>query len=195
MFSVLGLCNESKDIGNVRQFRGKERNGLIMATLLSGIILAVICVLYGIASKQYAKKDRVMEVEAGPVAGSSDCAFHTKTEPSRLVRLKDGRYVNTRDYIRIIVKGNCMRPRNIQDGEEWLVERINKWKPLDRQIKQRDVLLIYLADKNLYKIREFKDFNGNGLLNTFYYEENGTEHASSHPHTPESVRGVVRYAI
>lgn len=167
---------------------------MIPTTVILGMVLAVICVLYGIASTRYARKDTVLGVEAGPLPGG-DCALPEKKEGSKVIRLTDGRYINTRDYIRIMVYGGCMRPRNILNGEEWLVEPIDKRKPLREQIKERDVLLIYLSDKNLYKIREFKDFNGNGLLNTFYYEENGTEHASSHPHTPESVRGVVRYAI
>ena len=167
---------------------------MIPTTVILGMVLAVICVLYGIASTRYARKDTVLGVEAGPLPGG-DCALPEKKEGSKVIRLTDGRYINTRDYIRIMVYGGCMRPRNILNGEEWLVERINKLKPLEKQIRERDVLLIYVADKNLYKIREFKKFNEDGSLATFYYEDNGTEHPSSRPHTRESVCGVVRYAI
>ena len=107
----------------------------------------------------------------------------------------NGRYVNTRDYIRIVVHGNCMKSRNIQDGEEWLVEPLDKQKPFRSQIKEKDVLLIYLKDEDLYKIREFEGFNADGSLQTFYYESDGTKHSSSRPHAAGTIQGVVRYAI
>lgn len=167
---------------------------MIPTTVILGMVLAVICVLYGIASTRYARKDTVLGVEAGPLPGG-DCALPEKKEGSKVIRLTDGRYINTRDYIRIMVYGGCMRPRNILNGEEWLVEPIDKRKPLREQIKERDVLLIYVADKNLYKIREFEGFNEDDSLATFYYEDNGAKHPSSKPHTCKSVCGVVRYAI
>ena len=81
------------------------------------------------------------------------------------------------------------------NGEEWLVEPINKRKRLDKQINDRDVLLIYVEDKDLYKIREFEGFNKDGSLATFYYEDDGAKHISSKPHTQESVCGVVGYRV
>lgn len=50
----------------------------------------------------------------------------------------------------------------------------------------------YLKDTGIHKIRAFEDYEGVNLR-TFWYEEDGTKHASSQVHTPESVLGVVKY--
>lgn len=166
-----------------------------MTTIIVGTILVAICVLYGIASHRYARKDILLGVEAGPLQEDGVCHFPKYEVSSKAIKLMNGRYVNTRDYIRIVVHGNCMKPRNIQDGEEWLVEPLDKQKPPCSQIKEKDVLLIYLKDEDLYKIREFEGFNADGSLQTFYYESDGTKHSSSRPHAAETIQGVVRYAI
>ena len=150
--------------------------------------------MYGKASVRYDRKDKVLGVEAGPLAGGN-CSFPKEEAASKVIKLMNGHYINTRDYIRIRVHGDCMRPRNIQNGEEWLVEPINKRKRLGKQINDRDVLLIYVEDKDLYKIREFEGFNKDGSLATFYYEDDGAKHISSKPHTQESVCGVVGYRV
>ena len=110
-----------------------------MTTIIVGTILVAICVLYGIASHRYARKDILLGVEAGPLQEDGVCHFPKYEVSSKAIRLMNGRYVNTRDYIRIVVHGNCMKPRNIQDGEEWLVEPLDKQKPLRSQIKEKDV--------------------------------------------------------
>jgi len=54
-------------------------------------------------------------------------------------------------------------------------------------------VLIYLKDINLYKIRVFDRFDGDGLVT--YYFDNGKRKDSSKPHPISSVRGIVKYAM
>ncbi|MCM1522741.1 MAG: hypothetical protein NC039_08845 [Muribaculaceae bacterium] len=163
------------------------------ATPAIAIIFVIICVLYGWASHMYARKDLILEVEAGPLG--HDCVLSNFESRSRVVRLESGRYVNTHDYIRVCIHGECMTPRNILNGEEWLVEPIRQEAELRSQLKERDVLLIYIQEKGLYKIRELEAFNPDGSLKTIYYGPDRVKRNSSRAHQASQVMGVVRYAI
>lgn len=157
------------------------------------IAFLLLCALYGLSSWYYSKEDKVYMAEAGCVNNASSCAG-IKRMPSKTVRLTDGRLINTSDYIRIIIDGNCMTQRGVLRNEEWLVEPL-QLRPNDSRIKPRDILLVYLSDKQIYKIREFVDYDESGNLNTCYYDENGQPKPSSKPHAKEAVCGVLRYAI
>ena len=142
--------------------------------------------------------DTVIETKAGKI---DDCEMVSssnlvKKKPC-LIKLNNGSYINSHDFIRIIISGDCMVPRKILSGEEWLVKPIKKGTQIVEQISPHDILLIYLRDKNVYKIREFKQINANAplMLDTFYYNSDGTIHPSSKPHSVNSVIGVVKYSI
>ena len=79
--------------------------------------------------------------------------------------------IDTSDMIRIVVKGNCMKPRNIESGAQLLVKKIDTTKAIDRQIKQGDILLIHLNDTGVYKIRIFDKYEGADLV-TYRYDDN-----------------------
>lgn len=162
-------------------------------SLIFAIILIALCILYGIAAKAYSKPDLVYETEAGSLSGTAGKNLDVLTEKAQTLKLPDGRLIRTRDYIRIKVRGRCMAPRNILDGEEWLVEPVSTKKPLEKQIKPNDVLLLYIDDLKCFKIREFADFE-NGELKTGHYET-GEFQFSSANHKPEQVMGIVKYAI
>ena len=166
------------------------------ATFIIGIIFVAICALYGVASSMYAHKevDEVIETEAGKI---SDCnTLSTYNAISRLIKLRDGRIMRTSDFIRIRITGSCMEPRNVLNGEEWLVLPIQKDKDIKSQIKVNDILLLYIQDKGIYKIRELRDIldDGNELV-TGYYRLDGVKQKSSKNHSAEQVRGVVKYSI
>lgn len=174
--------------------RSKRKELINMpTTLVIGIIFITICVLYGWASFSYRKKDRIIEVEAGNT--DDGCRLMQYESSSKVVRLSSGKYINTHNYIRIVIHGNCMTPRNIFNGEEWLVEPVNPSREIESQLKIQDVLLLYIEDKNSYIIRELVDFDINGSLKTKRYNEDKSNHPSKRNHRIEQVKGVVRYAI
>lgn len=162
-------------------------------SLTFALILIALCILYGIAAKAYSKPDLVYETEAGSLSCTSGRNLDVLTEKAQTLKLPDGKLIRTRDYIRIKVRGNCMSPRNILDGEEWLVKPVNANQPLEKQIKPNDVLLLYINDLKCFKIREFTDFEGTELKTGHY--ETGKFQFSSANHKQEQVRGIVKYAI
>lgn len=164
-------------------------------TTIIFLIFLAISILYGIFRSKYQPIDTILDVEAGPTEYADATKFVHTSGMAKTIQLLDGRYINSHDYIRIHINGSCMKPRNILSGEEWLVKPVNKKQSPRSQLNKRDVLLIYIEDKKLYKIRELDSFEPNNQLKTFWYEDNGNQHESSQLHRWESVIGVVKYAI
>ncbi len=162
------------------------------ATMIFGILVVLMCGFYAWANLRCVpKNEKVYEVEAGSTASSSPLGSYEAK--SKIIKLHNGRYITTADFIRIKIHGECMSFRNIKDGDEWLVERLEQEK-IKPTIQVRDVLLIYIKEKNVYKIREFVGYAEDGTLKTRYYEGD-SERASSRNHTVDQVLGVVRYLI
>ena len=162
-------------------------------TLIIGIGLLVICILYGWASSLYRKQDTIIGVSAG--SEDSDIISPSYSTSSRSVKLLNGKYINTRNYIRIKINGKCMTPRNILDGEEWLVEPLSNIEDKKSILKVKDVILLYIEDKSRYILREFEDYDIDGSLKTLRYNDDNTERHSSRNHQLNQVKGIVRYAI
>lgn len=162
-------------------------------TLIIGIGLLAICILYGWASSLYRKQDTIIGVSAG--GEDSDIISPSYSASSRSVKLLNGKYINTRNYIRIKINGKCMTPRNILDGEEWLVEPLNNIEDKKSILKVKDVILLYIEDKGRYILREFEDYDIDGSLKTLRYNDDKTERHSSRNHQLNQVKGIVRYAI
>ena len=142
------------------------------------------------------RKDYVMGVEAGTTKGVSAeelkrISFSTK---HKIVKDRKGNIIDPDSIIRIYVDGNCMKPLNINNGDQLIAIRIDKSRALKTQIKENDVLLIHLKDSGINKIRAFEKFDGDELK-TFWYEENGNKHPSSKNHSPESILGIVKYKV
>ncbi len=166
-----------------------------MVTICFFIIFSAIVIAYGIISFKTSKEQDVILVEAGPTTCMENVrVFQHYKSPVKTIKLPDGSYKNSSEFIRIRIDGNCMQKRKICYGEEWLVEQINKSKSMQEQLNISDVLLIYIKDKNMYKIRELANFLDNEMLETIYYDGDDVK-ISTRPHSYSSVLGVVRYNI
>lgn len=85
-----------------------------------------------------------------------------------------------------------MTPRGVLSGKEWLVQR---WDGNVASVKKRDILMIHLKDKDIYKIREVEEI----LIEkhefvTIHYPK-GIVQKSSKNHSFESVVGILRYGL
>lgn len=169
--------------------------------LIAIISLIIIASLYSWVSREVRRRengyDDVKAVEAGPSGDASAKALNSMSRKERAfeIQLQPGRTVSTSDYLRILVVGNCMKPRNILDGEEWLVEPVDHQRIKPSDLKAKSVLLINIPDKGILKIREFEGLTENGDLKTLWYRPDGTPSYSSRPHSWENVKGIVRYSI
>jgi hypothetical protein len=118
-------------------------------------------------------------------------SFH----PFRNISLQAGKILQSRDYICVKVDGNCMEPRGIKNNSIVYVLPLNKKEHFKKQVRAEDVLLIYLPDKNVYKLRILQNYDNKKQLITYRYDENGKKYISSRSHHPDNVRGVVKYVM
>lgn len=158
------------------------------------IIMGVLLLGYFIG--QSLSNEYVICVEAGPVEGTSAEALrHKSFYAPRLNLVKDGKALSGKDIIRVVVSGDCMRPRNIVDGTQLYVQKISKTADVREKLHEGDILMLYLSDSKKYKIRELKGFTPEGAFLTFYYNADNTKHDSREPHRRETLVGVVMYRI
>lgn len=168
-----------------------------MNTVIIYILFIAICVLYGVARTRKSV-DKVLPSYAGPlsehVCDTCDCTVTQK--PSCVIKLPNGKYANTHSYHRIRIIGGCLEMVGIHKNEEWLADKVtlSDKESVPDTLSKGDVLLIYLNDKGIYKIRCFESLDGDGNLITYSYPE-GKRHVSSKPHSPSSVLGVVKYKL
>lgn len=95
----------------------------------------------------------------------------------------------------LVVNNNCMKKRNIKNGDRLLAQKIDIFKPVSNQINIGDILWINIADTGKNKIRVLESINEDGYLATFYYDDNGEKKYSSRPHAISSIRGIVRFNL
>lgn len=158
------------------------------------VIMGLLIVGYFVG--QSLSKEYVLCVEAGPMTGVSAEELRRKSFYATRAELQDhGKTVSTRNMIRVVVNGDCMKPRHIEEGTQLYVEKIAKDADVKGKISQGDILMLYLPDTKKYKIREFKSFTPEGAMSTFYYNADGSEHLSSQPHKRDTLVGVVKYRI
>lgn len=158
------------------------------------IIMGLLIIGYFVG--QLLSKEYVQCVEAGPMTDVTADDLRRKSFYAPRVDLqKDGKAVSTRNMIRIVVNGDCMKPRNIVEGTQLYVEKVAKKADKKGIIHQGDILMLYLPDTKKYKIREFKEFTTDGTMSTFYYNADGSEQMSSQPHKTDTLVGVVKYRV
>ena len=164
-----------------------------MATFYFIILFVLALGFYAFCNLKL-RKDHVIGVEAGTTKGvtADELGRLSYYRKHKIVKTRHGEIINPNSIIRIVVEGNCMKPLNINSGDEMIAIKIDKKRPLAEQIKTNDVLLIHLEDTGINKIRAFNKFEGKDLV-TFWYEEDGKEHLSSKKHSPKSILGIVRY--
>lgn len=169
---------------------------IMPTTLILFVIFALLCLAYGYTSKS--KVQMQWATEAGSVEKSDSEELRSyNRKVSTCFFMYGNQKIDSSDYVRIEIHGTCMTPRGICNNEHWLVKPIDKSSDIRDQIKTDDVLLLYLADKDEYKIREFRGYTGekNDLLDTYRYSDDGGEVRSSCPHSFDKVVGVVTYKI
>ncbi len=88
-----------------------------------------------------------------------------------------------------------MEPRGIKDKSIVFVQPLSKKENFKKQVKAEDVLLIYLHDKGVFKLRILQNYDNEKQLITYRYKDDGTKHLSSRNHNPDDVKGVVKYVI
>lgn len=162
---------------------------IIVSIASAGIVLVSMLLLN--------KQEKVIIAEAGDTGAIVNRKKSKNIIHMRPITLKDdnGNPIDKTNLIRVLVDGKCMERKGIKDGTQLYAKAINHSIKLSKQISQGDVLLIYLTDKNIYKLRVF-DKIGGGTLATYRYDINtGERKNSSKPHRPESVIGVVQYLL
>lgn len=160
------------------------------------VIIIMGLFLFGYYMGHLLLNEFVTCVEAGPVEGTTAENLRRKSFYAPKVRLVNGgKYISGKNMIRIVVSGDCMRPRNIVDGTQLFVEKISPKNDVNGMLHKGDILMLYLADTKKYKIRELKEFTKDGSFSTFYYNPDGSEHPSRESHRRSTLVGVVRYRI
>lgn len=165
-----------------------------MGTVWFILIFVIVASLYGLLCYKQGNAETVIAVEAGSTAKASPKWINSKSFKAPRCQYKiNGEVIDSSLYMRLIVEGNCMIPRGIASGDQLLALKVNDIEELKKELHQDNIVLIYLEDVNLYKIRIFDKFDGNNLLT--YYFENGKRKNSSKPHSASSIKGIVKYAL
>lgn len=142
------------------------------------------------------KQEKVIIAEAGDTGTIVNRKKSKNIIHMRPITIKDnkGNTIDKSNLLRVLVDGKCMERKGIKDGTQLYAKVINSEVKLSKQISQGDILLIYLDDKNIFKLRVF-DKMEEGALVTYRYNNIGERKNSSKPHKPESIKGVVRYIV
>lgn len=94
-----------------------------------------------------------------------------------------------------VVQNQCMSPKHIYHNDVVGVRMFNGTFTIE-QVKEGDVLLIWLDDQNFkgYKIRIKGNFDGTDAYETFYYEGNKIKKSHKN-HKISTIKGVVEEVI
>lgn len=160
-----------------------------MATFI--IILVALIVAYWILNLIM---HRVPEVEAGPTMGLTSTGsqrVHGNVPSSYRKIESDGSVSIHRNFV---VKGKCMEPRGIKEGDvvDIMVFDKSKRAELGKLLEKDQIVLIYLNDRRFrgYKLRIVNDVRDNDAL-TYYYKD-GEIQDSSCPHAFKDIIGILR---
>lgn len=165
-------------------------------------ILAFIIVLGFYAfSNSRLKKDFVIAGDALPSRNLSHDEIKEMSvyKKHKIFKDTEGNTINPNNMFRMVVLGDSMSGRGIKSGDEILVLKIDKNKPLEEQIRPGDLLCINLESAEGYKgykLRVFKDFEGEDLLTDYYVEcEYGQERIPARSYSKKSVIGIAKYKV
>lgn len=151
---------------------------VLLATLVFG---GRILYLY----LQKRKKVKMLPVEAGPIADAKNEDFITP------VTVRVGNLQMDPKLVYFVVKNECMNYLNINSGDIIGVQMFDKSFTI-KDVEQGDILLIELDDEGFqgHKIRVM-DYPEGEAFHTYYFKGNRKKE-SSHPHSFNNVRGVVK---
>lgn len=165
-----------------------------MGTFWFVTLFVVVAFFYGWLSYRHGNAVSVIAVEAGPISSiSSEWLKRQSFKAPKTLYKIDGEVIDSSQYIRLIVKGNCMSPRGIVDGTQLLALKVSK-EELQDKLRQNDIVLIHLKDTDIYKIRIFDKYDDSGNLITYYYK-NGEKHNSSKSHSLQDIQGIVKFSL
>lgn len=156
------------------------------------LLIVFALIIYGMGKKT----DYVACVEAGDTncVNSDDLKVMSHREKHQVVLDEQGHLVPQKDYIKVVVKGNCLEPKGIVNGSELLVYKF-KNDSEKNDIKEGDILMIHLKSKGIDKIRVFEKMREDGLMDTYRFDANKNKKMSSRPHDLNSVVGKVKYLL
>jgi len=163
-------------------------------------ILVFVCVVSFYAYCNLSlKRDYIQCVEAG---NSNEANYEEQKElsyyaPHRMIKDDNGRMIDAQNMMQVKVNGDCMAPIGINSGDILLVKKIDKNEDIDKVITKGDVLLIYLSDKRIYKLRAFDSYEDSekSVLKTYRYDDNKIRKDSSKSHNRKNIIGVVEYNL
>ena len=160
-------------------------------------ILAALLVSYYFAKQKNTKSEFVQCVEAGPVEGIDSRELAQRSYYDRQVVIRDsrGQELNPGKYSRLLVKGSCMTPRKIYDGDTIVAEKIDETRrnTIQKELLPDNIVWLHISDTGMDKIRVFQEWKGDEMV-TYYYK-NGIKHPSSSNHSIDQLRGIVRYKM
>ena len=130
-------------------------------------------------------------VEAGPISGVKRTGLSRTNGRIKAVYKKTINGIEYK-YRTFIVQGKCMDKIGIKPNDLVSVKMLSNTDK-KTEIKPGTPVLIFLNDKKFrgYKIRIIKEFFEDEKAKTFYYNEDGSEHESSEPHTLSAIIGIV----
>jgi hypothetical protein len=168
-----------------------------MEIFVYSIILLILLLSYFYAKRRNVKSEFVQCVEAGPIDGVDAAELKRRSYKDRQVVLRDynGQELSHDKFVRLIIKGNCMEPRNIKDGDMVIAEKVEETR-IDaiRQVLQtNNIVWLHIEDTGMDKIRIFKEWAGDEMVTCYY--RNGVERESSSHHKIDQIRGIVRYKM
>ena len=168
-----------------------------MAVVIAIIVITLPIGIYWLSGQNLlTKKVKVIVAEAGKISEmGEDYQPYVYMNPIVLSDVNNEK-IDSENLLRVLVHGHCMEPIGIMDGAQVFAEKIIKSKDFSMQAKYGDVLLIYLEDKNMFKLRIFEKYNQDKDLITYRYDQKTRQKRySTNPHTIDSVVGVVKFKI
>lgn len=168
-----------------------------MEIFVYAIILIILLLSYFYAKRRNVKSELVQCVEAGPIDGVDAAELKRRSYKDRQVVLRDnnGQELSHDKFVSLIVKGDCMAPRNINNGDMVIAEKVEEARrnAIRQELQTDNIVWLHIEDTGMDKIRIFKEWAGNEMV-TYYYR-NGVEHESSSHHSIDQIRGIVRYKM
>lgn len=164
-----------------------------MGIIIFGILFLFVLVAYAFMSL-CVNKTFVQCVEAGPSDAITADELHRKSLCLNNKRMVDcsGNDLSPNDYFRVVVNGNCLRKKQIMNGDILIVK---KYRDSDKSnLIAGRIVLLYIQDTHIYKIREIISVDGNNIK-TQYYLDNGEPKESSRLHDISQVRGIVKFKL
>lgn len=166
-----------------------------MAVVIYAIVLVALLVVYYFSKRRTVSKVFIQCVEAGPTSevDAEELKRRSYYDKDTVIRGIKGEVLSSSTYKRILVKGTCMTPKEIYDGDMLVAETYSANTDFHKELKKGDIVWLKIEDTGMDKIRIFDGWNGDEMK-TFYYK-NDKKHPSSSNHIISQIRGVVRYKI